>query len=330
MIKYVLFGRNLFQYTDFDIIRFLFNDVMNDEDFLYVSPEVRFAEKWINFWIKKRGFRKWTSVFGVPFRNLAYKSYLKYSNKIFPNDIPVFIILKNELWYFGERGFLRYLNSKYPNCKLVYKVLNVVEYIDDKIEDLKQNYDLVILCDPKDAQKYGMPMFDLGYSYVKVEDNSTPECDCFYIGSAKNRLDTILRVYDELTAKGLKCIFFVSNVPDDQQKKLKGMYYNTTLDYDEVIKYVIHTKVVLEIVQQNQDSSTLRLLECVSYQKKLLTNNKSIKNSSYYSSENIQIIDENKNIDIEFFNSVSYSIYPNGEDVKPRTMLNKIINELNL
>lgn len=330
MIKYYIFGKNLFQYTDFDNIRFMLTDVLNDDNVEYIPPAMTFGEKWILFWTKRRCFRKWTEHFGVPFRKQAYNSYMgnRRINRI--KDIQVFLFFKNEKWYFEKKGFLAYLKSTYPNCKTVYKLLNPVRYIDDSIDVLKNNYDLVVVGEPKDSKKYKLPVFEIGYSKAKIENNSKPYCDCFYIGNAKKRLDKIIEVYNKLTENGLKVIFFIVNVPEEKLIQREGIVYNTPLDYDEVIQYVNHSRYLLEIMQEYEENPTLRLLECIAYKKKLLTNNAAVVNSPYYSKENIQVFSDIESIDMSFFDSYVDCEYPNSEKIGPRIMLDSIKKELNI
>ena len=328
MIKYVLFGKNLFQYTSFDNIRFMYSEVLDDDDIIYIPPDKTFGEKWIDFWTKKRLFRKWSSLFGIPFLKMAYKSYFKEGDKLSVEDDVIFLFLKNEPWFFGEKGFLDFLKDTFPKGKFVYKLLNLVEYIEDDIYSLKEYYDLVIACDPKDAHKYNLPLLDIGYSKVKLDNNKKPYCDCFYIGSCKNRFSPIYDVYKKLSDNGINALFYIVGVPENQIIPEKGIVYNKPLNYDEVVQFVEHTNVVMEIVQQDQETPTLRLLECIAYNKKLLTNNPMIINSKYYNQNCIQVFSTAENINLDFFKDESINEYPNSEMISVRYMLKSIKREL--
>ncbi len=133
MIKYIIFGKTLFSDSDNDALKIIFNDILSDKDVVYIPPKKSGGEKWIDFWNKKRGFRKWAALFGLPFRKAAYRSILGNCVPLKDASIPVFLFFKNEGWYFGKDGFLRYLRDRYPSGALVYKLLNVVEYIDDNL-----------------------------------------------------------------------------------------------------------------------------------------------------------------------------------------------------
>ena len=77
------------------------------------------------------------------------------------------------------------------------------------------------------------------------------------------------------------------------------------MDYDEVLKHLASTKVVVEIVQDNQTGLTARALEAMFFNTKLITNNREIKACSFYKKENIYIIGEDKDI-LETFLSTSF------------------------
>ncbi len=280
MIRFVLFGKNLFSHSGFDTLKLIFSDVINDPDVNYIPPRATEGEKWVNLWTNKRGFRKWTSVFDVPFKKAAFQnvvSSLRFDKK----DEVIFVFFSNEPWYLGEKGFLAYLKDTFPNCKRVYKLLNLVEYVNEDLKDLLSYYDLVIAGDAQDAAQYHLPYCDLGYSKTSFRDNTTPYCDCFYVGASKDRLAEIHSVYRRLSSSGLTCIFYIVGVSKEQQISEKGIIYNTYLDYDIIVKHIQHTRIILEVVQEKQQAPTIRLFESVAYNKILLTNNKALAQSPY-------------------------------------------------
>ena len=49
MIKYIIFGKNLFSDSDNDALKIIFNDILNDKDVVYIPPKKSGGEKWIDF-----------------------------------------------------------------------------------------------------------------------------------------------------------------------------------------------------------------------------------------------------------------------------------------
>lgn len=60
-------------------------------------------------------------------------------------------------------------------------------------------------------------------------------------------------------------------------------------------------KYLIEVMDQNNSGITLRTLEAISYNKKLLTNNKKINHFEFYDPKYIHIFSDVGKIDIDFF-----------------------------
>ena len=99
-----------------------------------------------------------------------------------------------------------------------------------------------------------------------------------------------------------------------EKEKVKGIHYNQWLEYDQVLDYIKRSNCIVEIMDGAQDGVTLRTMEAICYNKKLLTNNKSMRESDYYKSGHIQVFESPDEIDTEFVRkreSVNYNY--NGE-----------------
>lgn len=76
----------------------------------------------------------------------------------------------------------------------------------------------------------------------------------------------------------------------------------TSLSQKKIIEIFKDSKVILDINHPQQFGLTMRSIECIGAEKKLVTTNQNIKNYDFYNHNNILIIDrENINIDINFF-----------------------------
>ena len=74
------------------------------------------------------------------------------------------------------------------------------------------------------------------------------------------------------------------------------------MSQDKIIEIFDNSKVVLDINHPLQFGLTMRTIECIGAEKKLITTNKNIKDYDFYNPNNILIIDrENINIDMSFF-----------------------------
>ena len=87
---------------------------------------------------------------------------------------------------------------------------------------------------------------------------------------------------------------------------------------------------MLEITQANQQGYTSRFLEAVIYGKKLITNSGYIRNSVFYDTAKIQVVEDMENIDIDFIKKEPDFInYHYNNEFSPFNMINRVEEELN-
>lgn len=104
------------------------------------------------------------------------------------------------------------------------------------------------------------------------------EYDAFFIGRDKGRLEEILDVKDRLDKLGLKTVF-----------KIVG-YNSKPISYKECLDYISKSRIIVDIQGGWQQGMTLRPMESLFYQKKLITNNKDLQTMDFYNSNNIFIL----------------------------------------
>jgi hypothetical protein len=73
-----------------------------------------------------------------------------------------------------------------------------------------------------------------------------------------------------------------------------------SLPYEKSLPYVKNTKCLLEIVQTHQEGLTLRMMEAMFFNKKIVTNNQNIKNYDFYDTRNIYILNDDSRSLVEF------------------------------
>jgi len=202
------------------------------------------------------------------------------------------------------------LRKMYPGCKLVCRFQDVIEKMPYKnIDDYKDAFDLLQTFDSKEASKYNIDYFPFWYDYIDNIDIGE-KSDVLFVGRAKDRLNEILSLYKRLYEKSVNCKFYLVGVPKDKQINVGNVVYGDYLSYSKVLELVKGTKCMVEILQHNTESETLRVFEAIMYNKKLITNNKYLMSKDYYSPDKIQIFNSVDDISIEFIkdniNFISY------------------------
>lgn len=190
-------------------------------------------------------------------------------------------------------GYLEYLRATIPGVKLVLYMQDIVASLPYyNIENYKKRFDLVVSYDKGDCIKYGLEYYPTPYSTYNGEIMPTKDIDLFFCGAAKTRYDTIFSVYKACTMMGLKCLFYITGVPEGSKIVGDGLVYDTPITYEENISFVKRSKCILEVMQKNADGYTPRLWEALFYGTHLLTNNTTIKDSEYYQPQSIHFINK--------------------------------------
>jgi 1,5-rhamnosyltransferase len=266
------------------------------------------------YWIHmSTRLNKWIS---LPFKNIWNSLYF---NKGFPfeqRNPLCFVFMGRDLYYLKDRKTFNYLRTTYEGCKLVIFFGDTVEtfqqdHLDFDIRYLLNNFDFFITTNKPDAQKYSIGYFPTIINRTIVEnDNAKSESDVLFIGASKNRLDKIHQIYNQLQNLGLKCEFHITNVPTEQQKYL-DIVYNKPIPYSEVLKFVQKTKCILEITQKNAYGFTLRTVEALLYNKKLLSDNPILKETPFYDEHFVMYFSN-----VEEIGSAVYKTIKNEEPVE--------------
>lgn len=92
-----------------------------------------------------------------------------------------------------------------------------------------------------------------------------------------------------MNSEGLKTKFVI--VADGRLSKRKS-YYQKALEYDEIVDLIVKSKSILNVAMPNQQGITMRDLESLFFEVKLVTTNKNIVNTDIYNPQNVFIIDD--------------------------------------
>ena len=212
--------------------------------------------------------------------------------------------------YDNQLHLLDYLRNKYKGCKIVWFLQDLIatRRMHDGsslfMDDLKNKLDMIFSFDQKDCKKYGLIYHHLVFSSYENEVDERPDSDVYFLGKAKNRHKDIIKVYEILKGRGLKCDFHIAGVPIEEQAYRDEIDYEPHISYKENLQRILHTKCLLELMQKGGVGFTQRGCEAVCLNKKLLTNNPEIKNAPFYNSEYISCFSDVKDIDINFIEEI--------------------------
>jgi len=194
--------------------------------------------------------------------------------------------------------YLKRLSEK-ENVTMILVMVNTMARRGSLIEKRRPYFEQTYSFDKQDCEKYGFLYHPTNYSMIVDTEEQPTENDAFYVGVSKGRAEIITQVYEKLSSNGAAADFFISGI-EKGARKLTGIHYNQWLSYAQVLEHIRHSDCIVEIMDGAQEGVTLRTMEAICYNKKLLTNNQSMKQSKYYESGNIQVFEKPEEIDVDF------------------------------
>lgn len=273
------------------------NNIFSEAKYFYGSEkqkkDVTIYEKILKELNRKKYLKRHTDL-------LLKKQSLKYHNKILKNFLDIdYVLMIGGIYYSKE--FIELVKEK--NSKIKFILFLWDKFDRNKIKELKNIYDIVYTFEKSDAAENHVkwrPSF-----YVDEKKDLIKDIDLYFLGENRDRerYEYINRLYNFCMENGLR-----KNIKLFSRKKLKNVNPDIItykrIPYEENLNNIQKTRVTFEKNIENQYGLSLRSLECLGYETKLITTNKDIKTYDFYNSENIYVIENVNDIDkipINFF-----------------------------
>lgn len=253
-------------------------------------------------------------LFGSGFRKLFYPLY--FDNRNFKDKPLCFIIISGRKL---PADYLDYVKERYPDCKIVWFFRDLVRVIEQLYPETVHNIniDIEMSFDNGEAKQYRMAFCPEYSSLVDLSDHiNYPLCDVFFCGKAKDRYESLIKYYKFLTKKGLKCHFFIAEVPERDQVKGEGLFYNRFMPYKEMLCRSVNSKCLLDINQKDAYGGyTSRFYEAIMYNRKLISDNPITMDSSFYNPKDIIFVTKPEEITDVYLNNLESTVdyHYNGE-----------------
>lgn len=197
--------------------------------------------------------------------------------------------------YGYQRGMDTYIRKVNPKCEVYLFYWNKVSKYRNGYKSFREK-EHIYSFDIGDCEKYG---FRYNSSFILWNKRSdiaeTDNKRVFFIGGDKdNRAEKLLRLKENFESVGFTADFrmFANNDNEDYKKKYSDLIIDSYLPYDECLKRIMSSGIILDITQEGQQGLTLRFVESVMLSKKLITNNEFVKNYAIYESGNIYVLKE--------------------------------------
>lgn len=265
------------------------------------------------------------------------KYYLSVIEENKDKDYDYIFVIKSEA--INQKIFGK-LKEAYPNAKFILYLWDSVENVPDGEKKIKL-YDRVLTFDPVDAETYNIPLRPL---FFRKEYEANPEqktsyrYDIAFIGTAHTVRPRIMKQLElQCKQRGRDCfsyLFLPHPIVYLYNKFLNPAYKDVrirdinfkSLSPLEIKKIYDDSRSILDVEHSAQRGLTMRTIEMIGSQKKLVTTNKSIEKYDFYNENNICIIDKDNPVVQEDFLQSPYE--PVNSKVLQRYSLRSFVQEI--
>lgn len=178
------------------------------------------------------------------------------------------------------------------DCRLILYLLNPA-FFSEEYKLLSDRWEIWTFME-EDAKKYG---FRYGATFYNPQLSNIPanphslgvkqKESLLFIGTNKGRKDFLLNLKAKLNPCGIKCDFRIV----DNFKSLYDKNYSREVDYFTLCHLTKESCALLDVVQKGQTGLTLRFMEGLLFNKKVVTTNVHIKeNKDFGNNSNIYVL----------------------------------------
>lgn len=322
MNRYIIVGNQI----DNWVLKIPFQEVINGtvKDAVYIEPYC------FDNVLRKKYFEEYSDE-NRPhlkkYNNAKWRRWSSLKDLKISDDETVFLffVYGRDVERLFDGILLKALKQKYANrLKTILLLFDSIDVTKDKynwgeVTQIFPYFDVVSTYDEYDAEKYNLVHFHTPYNIESLPPvNST--IDLYFIGDEKGRGKCIEEIADKANENevSLSINVFGYNGTSNNINVLKHFK-----PYNLVLNDIAACNCILEVVADGQNSGSLRFYEAISYNKKLLTNNKAVISNPYYKPEYIQVFDDADSIDYDWIKKDIEVDY----DYKGEYSISKMIEE---
>lgn len=249
-------------------------------------------------------------VFPSVFKKRSQKYYDDIIQENKEKDYDYILIVKCDM---TPVSTLKKFRTVYPHAKLCLNLWDSVENIPGITEKFKY-FDTLHSFDMSDCSKYSVlkfrPLFYADEFQKPIKNDGSYKYEISFMGTIhSDRYAAIRQVKEIAEEMGLSCYWFLylqSNfiywfyriIKKEFRRVPKAEFSFEKLEAKEIAAVVEQSRIILDIQHPKQTGLTMRTIEMVGMNKKLITTNTLIKKYDFYHPNNIAVIDRN-NIQIE-------------------------------
>lgn len=223
----------------------------------------------------------WLQKLNIPFGSIWYGRWKK---KLSSYDKV--IIFESYNW-----NIIEYIKHKNPRCRIIVWYWNPItekNRLPVKYRNMCEEWSF----DKANCEKYHLN-YNVQFTFKRLFLNRIRNKGnyMYFVGKDKGRGKILKDLKDCLETSNLETKFIIVK---DKTSALKGVNYSNPISYEQNLQYLLDALCIVDIVQKQQTGLTVRCVEALYLQKKIITNNVQIRKYSFFNSNNIYILKESK------------------------------------
>ncbi|HFI0617898.1 TPA: capsular biosynthesis protein CpsH [Streptococcus suis] len=249
------------------------------------------------------------------FNNQSQKYYDKILDEEESENFDYILIVKCDMTPISA---LKRMRDLYPNAKLILYLWDSMKNIPG-IEQKIVYFDRLLTFDLEDSKKnksfHFRPLF-YADEFISKSASKSYKYDLVFLGTIHSDRYSIIKKIESFAKNNnlnsfyfcylqSKFIYFFYKITKPEFFDAKQSFFAfEKMSSESISKVVEESNIIIDIEHPKQNGLTMRTIEMIGMQKKILTTNKSIQEYDFYNEENIYVIDRNvSKLDINFFNT---------------------------
>lgn len=211
------------------------------------------------------------------FKILRFQWYGEWKNNLKQAD-TVIIFASN------RSDFIKYICDNYPELRVIVWYWNPVSKCFAPNVLKKKNLEYWSF-DLEDCERYNLKHNTTFYFNNISKINEGQDVGVLFVGADKGRKPFLDKIREQLDERNIPSFFHI--VPDrgaPNPNNIEPIYY------EEYLKRVSRCSALLDFLQEGQNGQTLRPMEAIFFQKKLITNDRNILSLDFYDVRNIFVL----------------------------------------
>lgn len=313
-----------------DVLIDMFSELKDKNNIVERGMYLKYDNKITKIRNKLSYHKPWSNFFITILDNLTFN--ISKLSKYMTDKEEICMIFSNLTIRLIPRYIIKKLISKKNIHIVVYFIDSTSQELSKEALAICQQFKLknVYTFDKDDAERYGFKHFYYIYSQIFNDESNEHKLkkEVTFFGADKGRLKLLLKCADFFDNNNIDYLMSIVGVDNPSLYKYNKIRYNSPIPYSEMIEIIRGADCLLDVVIDNQAGLSLRAIEAVCYNKKLITNNKKILEFPFYNPEYMMLFNEVSDINPQFIKKKVNVNYHYNNEYSPYNFLSTIDSDI--